>query len=551
MKDAAGRVRTNGSTMDGAAPSGPPPFKVAKSRVVLIGASEFERDKSIKALRAVRHNLRDLEQLFADPQRIGIDDIERIENRSYPDLVDRLRTTCRGGRPCLIVYYVGHGLVSDNTPPLRLASANTTFDDLDDNSFPYRSLLRVVNEVSGASVKIIILDCCYSGRAADEGMIRSGLGRSCLLAASGGNEQAFSPIGKRHTGLTGHLIAAINEGIDNGKKILSVKDVFEEVSRRCTADTPRLPEPITVYYGDSDLIKLCHNAKKPKPKKAMDDLSDSLRQLTKKFPALERVPQLVDKIKKREAKEAQKRKQLNAGEELEKYVHEIVQRHRNRAMEFDDVKLILRNPTFRQYYLDRPYPMELLSEKNSIEIKNNGDTRITCTSVAKVMAGPLCSVFWTAFGDTRLKSNDDVNLRVKFPSQIRTVIAPIRKSPADPNLREWVIFLDPPVRADKTFTSTASWSWPGVFKALSRGEPDFWVYWAQTAGTSIPKVSFEFSTPENWGKLAIRNTGPGKNGTPKRTSISKGKMKTIREMNDVRKGTQLVLDIRNTPRKLK
>ena len=81
------------------------------------------------------------------------------------DLGEAVSDAARQAEDILVIYYVGHGLVSP-AGDLFLAAGQTNSRPhrLAHTAFPYRTLRQYAIE-SRARLKIVILDCCFSGRA--------------------------------------------------------------------------------------------------------------------------------------------------------------------------------------------------------------------------------------------------------------------------------------------------------------------------------------------------------------------------------------------------
>ncbi|MEU4526058.1 hypothetical protein AB0F52_45985 [Amycolatopsis sp. NPDC024027] len=114
----------------------------------------------------------------------------------------------------LLIYYCGHGLVSLDgdlypaTPgPTRARCIWPT------PRWPTPSCANAVLD-SPARVKVVILDCCCSGRAFatlgdTAGPEATGLSRihgGYVLTSAGANEAALAPVGERYTAFGGELI---------------------------------------------------------------------------------------------------------------------------------------------------------------------------------------------------------------------------------------------------------------------------------------------------------------------------------------------------------
>ena len=83
---------------------------------------------------------------------------------------------------------------------------------------------------SRATKKVVILDCCFSGRAlADQaGDEESFLGQvgiegTYLLTATAANAVALAPPGERYTAFTGALLGLLNRAIPDGPELLTLR----------------------------------------------------------------------------------------------------------------------------------------------------------------------------------------------------------------------------------------------------------------------------------------------------------------------------------------
>ena len=75
-----------------------------------------------------------------------------------------LRSAASEAEDLLLVYFVGHGLVSGRRHELYLGLPDSEWAEPEWNSLEYDKLRSSVLD-SPAATKIIILDCCFSGRA--------------------------------------------------------------------------------------------------------------------------------------------------------------------------------------------------------------------------------------------------------------------------------------------------------------------------------------------------------------------------------------------------
>ena len=115
------------------------------------------------------------------------------------------------------------------------------------SAWPYDELRRVVAD-SRATKKVVILDCCFSGRAladqaGDEETIlgQVGIEGTYLLTATAANAAALAPPGEQYTAFTGALIGLLNKGIPGGPELLTFGQIYPRL--RYTLTSRQLPRP--------------------------------------------------------------------------------------------------------------------------------------------------------------------------------------------------------------------------------------------------------------------------------------------------------------------
>ena len=138
----------------------------ARSRAILLGTSVY-RDRRFPNVPAAEKSLRGMLSALADP-RLGGWPPRRIEywpNRTGAQAVTRrIREVASSTKGVLIFYFVGHGTVASRSGELCLILQDTKKDHPDLFGLEF-SLVRDALTASPASTKIVILDCCFSGRA--------------------------------------------------------------------------------------------------------------------------------------------------------------------------------------------------------------------------------------------------------------------------------------------------------------------------------------------------------------------------------------------------
>ena len=137
-----------------------------RSRVVLIGTSRYD-DKKLPDLPAVSRGIEDLKKALTDS-------VYGLVPESHCDVLEdevdirligrRLRRAASQAEDLLLVYFAGHGLTAGRRHELCLALRDTEWEDPEYSALEYDKLRSAVLN-SPATTKMIILDCCFSGRA--------------------------------------------------------------------------------------------------------------------------------------------------------------------------------------------------------------------------------------------------------------------------------------------------------------------------------------------------------------------------------------------------
>lgn len=208
----------------------------ARSRAVLIGAGRFN-DPDLPDLPAVHNNLDGLAACFRDPTMWGLpaDHCTVVADPYLPgDLIDPVHAAAEACDDTLLVYYAGHGLIDHDTNELLLAVVGSV-PGRSYKAARYEYLRRDVN-YARARRRVVILDCCYSGKAvggmadpttvvADEASAEG----IYLLASAPPNKQSLSPPGELYTAFTGALLTLFNTGLADAGPELRLDIIYRHV----------------------------------------------------------------------------------------------------------------------------------------------------------------------------------------------------------------------------------------------------------------------------------------------------------------------------------
>ncbi|MGH3828320.1 MAG: caspase family protein, partial [Pseudonocardiaceae bacterium] len=216
-----------------------------RSRAVLIGASRFAAaGPDLPDIPAVQVNLTALRHALTSPDT-GVLRPESCRVLIDPTSVDEVGTAlseqAAAATDLLLVYYAGHGLVDDRGR-LHLALANTHPHRARWTAFPLE-LLREEIANSAAATRVLVLDCCFSGRAIeamadDQGVISGQLEvtGTYTLTSTTANAPSHAPAGERFTAFTGALLRALDDADP-----LTLDQIFVAVDRDLVARN--LPRP--------------------------------------------------------------------------------------------------------------------------------------------------------------------------------------------------------------------------------------------------------------------------------------------------------------------
>jgi hypothetical protein len=216
------------------------------SCAVLIGCSRFE---AMPPLPGVANNVDDLRRLLVDAQVWGLPPDRCIvvaEPAKSHDIVAAVNEAARRSSDTFLVYYAGHGLLDDHGE-LHLGIAETR-DGQAHTALQYRYIKSAVQQHSRAGLNIVILDCCYSGRAlhamgsADALSALSGVDSAYVLTSSAANKLSMAPPGSRHTAFSGELIELIRDGHPGAGSFIDFELLFHHMFRQLDAKGLPLPQ---------------------------------------------------------------------------------------------------------------------------------------------------------------------------------------------------------------------------------------------------------------------------------------------------------------------
>jgi hypothetical protein len=216
---------------------------------ILIGVSQY-RDPSLLDVPAARNSLHAMHRLLTSPELCGWSEeqVHVVENPAgATDLALGLHRLAEETTGTLLIYFVGHGVVS-KSGALCLAAGDTQLRYPDLTGLEYDKVRSALLD-SPAQVKLVILDCCYSGRII-QGL--AGAGESQLVDSTdihgvytltAADQVAHVPSRDETaaTSFTHALCDVVRSGIPGAPPALALTDIYPKL--KSTLKARGLPEP--------------------------------------------------------------------------------------------------------------------------------------------------------------------------------------------------------------------------------------------------------------------------------------------------------------------
>ncbi|MFJ9618731.1 caspase, EACC1-associated type [Streptomyces noursei] len=219
----------------------------AASRAVLLGTASY---RHLDALPSVEANLRDLAATLGDATVWGLPEPHCevvLDPGSADAMLDPVHRAGDEATDTLVVYYAGHGMRDTESADLYLGLTGSR-DGVGYTAVAYQHLRGAIRSAR-ARRKIIVLDCCFSGRAvrtlAGQGDVlaaRAAVDGAYVLTASPRDRVALAPDGERHTAFTGELLGILRHGLTDGPELLDLDTLYRALTERLGAKNRPLPQ---------------------------------------------------------------------------------------------------------------------------------------------------------------------------------------------------------------------------------------------------------------------------------------------------------------------
>jgi hypothetical protein len=222
-----------------------------QSRAVLVGTAKYH-SAGLAGLPSVAGNVTALRARLTDPALSGFPagHCTAVLNPKLPgQLLKPAQQAAEEARDLLLVYFAGHGLL-DRDGELHLGLRHSN-EQQPWTSVRFAELAGLILE-SGARSKVVVLDCCYSGRAlqhlhmSDDRLVERATAQLDIdglyvITSSAATKPSLAPDGDEFTAFTGRLLKYIDAGLPGPRELLTMQALYAAI--RDDMQRHRLPRP--------------------------------------------------------------------------------------------------------------------------------------------------------------------------------------------------------------------------------------------------------------------------------------------------------------------
>lgn len=234
------------------------------SRAIVVGTGTHAAGSALPAIPAVAATVTAVRDALRDQSGMDERHITPVSNPETPAFfLDAVNQAAAAAEDVLLLYYIGHGLVSIEGE-LFLATTATTGREimLPAEALSFTAVRRVLSN-SRARHIVVMLDCCFSGRppaaisaAATSAFELMNIHGSYLLSATSPTGQALAPDGDRYTAFSGALIEFLREGDPAALPELTLDAAYSYLEHALPAQGAPAPQRRAGGNADSLVIAL-------------------------------------------------------------------------------------------------------------------------------------------------------------------------------------------------------------------------------------------------------------------------------------------------------
>jgi len=218
-----------------------------RSRAILVGTRSYRHGSGLDDLPGITGNINGLANVLIERTRLRPAHCRvLLDQTDDREVCRRIRQDAGAADDLLLVYFAGHGLIDPGSGELFLALSDSDPDDPLYSSLYFTELRELISR-SRASTRVLILDCCYSGRAIttamassreDAAFAQTEIAGTYTLTATSANVLARAPAGEPRTLFTGALLDLFERGVPGAGPELTLGVVYAEL-RRTLEPQPR------------------------------------------------------------------------------------------------------------------------------------------------------------------------------------------------------------------------------------------------------------------------------------------------------------------------
>ncbi|WP_168797679.1 caspase family protein [Neolewinella litorea] len=255
----------------------------SRTKVLLIGTSEFPEDPSIMSIPNVVANINLFKNILIDKNLVGIPEsnISVSLNETKLQIERRLKDLTeqtRDKKDTLFVYYTGHGILSSEDFTLYFTTFHTCKKYLESDSININDFKKHIKR-SFAGRKIVIIDSCHSGAIIGAmnnipSSIQAGLKDfegTYVMTSAAEDEPSLFPHEdpKAPTYFTGRLLEILGTGLETDTEYCSLRDIFNKIKTDFIKENK--PSPQQSNFNNADQLYFSIN-KKFLPRKSDDEI---------------------------------------------------------------------------------------------------------------------------------------------------------------------------------------------------------------------------------------------------------------------------------------
>lgn len=242
----------------------------SKSRMVIIGNSDYA---DLDDLPQVSNTVESLRNWFTDPVHgiVPYEHCQLILDQPQAHIVGKgLTLGAESAEDLFLVYFAGHGLVGGRQHDLYLGTYHSARETPEFGSLRYESIKSAVLG-SSARTKIIILDCCLSGRAHGQSLSAHldvaalEVAGTYVLTSSSRDKVSLILPGEAHTAFSGRLLRVMREGIAEADRLLAIGEIYGHLKIMMAREGLPAPQSTGTELGGSIAItrNFAHQKERP------------------------------------------------------------------------------------------------------------------------------------------------------------------------------------------------------------------------------------------------------------------------------------------------